>query len=494
MKRLIFACIALFLLLDSAFCQTQSFSNGEQTFSLVGAELDNEHTYVIFDVSMRNKRSGWFSFGSSNYIQCGNRKISPTHYYVGTEYISIDSRYTYERGYSGRTYRCKLVFPRIPVGYSSIRVVAPGAWDWRVDIKNNQSSIRRTKWTTASLKQHFLSNSVLKPLEGIYDFLSSDSNAYEYNLSIGIIRNDSGYDVVFLSSPRHEQWKEGELKATIQATGTLGLFKVSNWYLANKTSSKDFYATIDDGAFVLLDNNDTKTTYFVKTFPTVEDNTTTSGAGTSSGQEKQYLASGTGFFIDPLGFIATNYHVIDGAKGIDVFITQKGKTDTYTAKSIVVDKSNDLAIIKVTDDSYSKLPPIPYMISSGTKDVGTAVFAMGYPELSHLGEEIKVTDGIISSKTGYQGDITTYQISAPIQHGNSGGPLFDKNGNVIGITNAGVESLQNVGYAIKVSYLNNLIEACPESINTSSSNQISGLSFPDKIKKISPYVVIIKVY
>lgn len=54
------------------------------------------------------------------------------------------------------------------------------------------------------------------------------------------------------------------------------------------------------------------------------------------------------------------------------------------------------------------------------------MFALGYPMSDILGEEIKVTDGIISSKTGYQGDVVTYQISVPIQPGNSGGPLFDK--------------------------------------------------------------------
>lgn len=208
----------------------------------------------------------------------------------------------------------------------------------------------------------------------------------------------------------------------------------------------------------------------------------------------KYKASGTGFFIDTRGYIATNYHVIDGAQGIDVLVTNNGRTTTYSARSVVSDKSNDLAILRIDDTSFSMLSPIPYMISSGTKDVGTNVFAMGYPELSHLGEEIKVTDGIISSKTGYQGDITTYQISAPIQPGNSGGPLFDNNGNVVGITNAGVQSLQNVGYAIKVSYLQNLIEASPEGINLPSNSQISSLSFTEKVKKISPYVVIIKIY
>ena len=208
------------------------------------------------------------------------------------------------------------------------------------------------------------------------------------------------------------------------------------------------------------------------------DNVTNPNNNSSS---SKYIASGTGFFIDPRGYIVTNHHVIEDASGIDVFVTKSGKTSTYKAKSVVVDKSNDLAIIKITDNTFAKLAPVPYTIGSGTKDVGTSVFAMGYPQISYLGEDIKVTDGIISSKTGYQGDITTYQISAPIQPGNSGGPLFDKNGLLVGITNAGVSELDNVGYAIKVSYMNNLIEASPETIYIPTTNQLQGLSFTEKI-------------
>lgn len=210
--------------------------------------------------------------------------------------------------------------------------------------------------------------------------------------------------------------------------------------------------------------------------------------------DTHYTASGTGFVIDPSGYIATNYHVIDGAKGIDVYVTINGKTTAYAARTVVTDKLNDLAIIKINDRRFGSLPPIPYSFGVGTSDVGTSVFAMGYPELSYLGEELKVTDGIISSKTGYQGDVTTYQISAPIQHGNSGGPLFDKTGYLVGITNAGVSSLQNVGYAIKVSYLNNLIDASPEKINIPRNNSLLGLTLTDKIKRLSPYVVIVKIY
>lgn len=492
MRRFFCFFILLFSLCWNAF--SQSYNNGYQTFKLVGAEVDDDHTYVLVDVTVQNNRSGWFAFSSEMYLLCGNRKYFPTHCYVDSVYEPLDSRLTYASRNSGSTFNCKIVFARIPIGCSSLVFVAPGAWSWGIEIKNNTNAVPKTSWTRATLRSYYSSSNSLRPIEGIYDYLNSDDSSYEYNLSFGVIKSSSGYDIIFLNSPVHTQWKEGELKATMQATASSGVYKISNWYLADKIKKQDFYATLEEGAFVLLDNIKSKATYFAKTYPSFEDNNQNSVSTETNGNNKQYFASGTGFIIDPSGFIATNYHVIDGAKGVDVFITKNGKTNTYSAKSIVVDKSNDLAIIKVNDSSYSKLPSTPYVIGSGTKDVGTSVFAMGYPELSSLGEEIKVTDGIISSKTGYQGDVTTYQISAPIQHGNSGGPLFDKKGNIIGITNAGVTELQNVGYAIKVSYLNNLIDACPEPIHTSSTNQLSGLSFPEMIKKISPYVVIIKIY
>ena len=91
-------------------------------------------------------------------------------------------------------------------------------------------------------------------------------------------------------------------------------------------------------------------------------------------------------------------------------------------------------------------------------DVGEDVFVLGYPMTQALGNEIKLTNGIISARTGYQGDISTYQISAPVQPGNSGAPMFDSNGNIIGIVVAGVPGADNVGYAIKTLYLKVLIE------------------------------------
>lgn len=208
--------------------------------------------------------------------------------------------------------------------------------------------------------------------------------------------------------------------------------------------------------------------------------------------ESERTASGTGFFIDSKGYIATNYHVIENSSLLKVYVTANGVANEYGAKVVAVDKNNDLAIIKIEDSKYNSLPQVPYTINGKLAEVGSSVYTMGYPIIQALGEEIKVTDGIVNSKTGYQGDITCYQISAPIQHGNSGGPLFDNTGSIVGVTNAGVQELQNVGYAIKVSYLNNLIENSPEQINLPTVNQLNSLSLTDKIKRISPYIVLIK--
>lgn len=207
-----------------------------------------------------------------------------------------------------------------------------------------------------------------------------------------------------------------------------------------------------------------------------------------------YIASGSGFILSSNGIIVTNYHVIDGATGVDVFVNRDNGVKKYKAKVLISDKTNDISLLQIDDNTFAKFSALPYAVKTTIQDVGTNVFALGYPMSNILGEEIKVTDGIISSKTGYQGDIVTYQISAPIQSGNSGGPLFDKQGNIVGITNAGVPDAQNVGYAIKTSYLKNLIDVAPTAIMLPANNSIAGLPFTEKIKRLTPYVVLIKIY
>ncbi len=216
----------------------------------------------------------------------------------------------------------------------------------------------------------------------------------------------------------------------------------------------------------------------------------------NSTKESAWKGNGTGFFIDKNGYLATNYHVVEDAIDIEIEFVKNGVKKNFSAKVIQTDKQNDLAIIKITDDSFVSFNKLPYNFKTDISDVGSNVFALGYPmALTVMGTEIKFTDGKISSKTGYQGDITTYQTTTPIQPGNSGGPLFDYDGNIIGINSAILrpDVTDNVSYSIKSNYLKNLVDVLDYKVSLPSDQMIANKTLTEKIKILSDYVVLIKV-
>ena len=210
-----------------------------------------------------------------------------------------------------------------------------------------------------------------------------------------------------------------------------------------------------------------------------------------------WKGTGSGFFINENGLIATNYHVIDGMDSIEVIFGEEDQKRNYPAAVVLSDKDNDLAILKIESPDFHQMPSIPYNFMTGVKDTGSEVFALGYPLTQATGEEIKFTDGKISAKSGFRGDKRFYQISVPIQHGNSGGPLFDNEGNLVGITSSGLNreyyDSENVNYAIKSSLLKSLIDTLPQQVSLQTKSDIAPLPLTEKIKKFEPYVILIKV-
>lgn len=203
-------------------------------------------------------------------------------------------------------------------------------------------------------------------------------------------------------------------------------------------------------------------------------------------------SSGSGFNISSNGIIVTNHHVIDGANIIKVRGVNSDFSRTYNAKALVIDRTNDLALIQIDDLEFKLLDTTPFLIKTGLSDVGESVFVLGYPLRATMGDEIKLTTGIISSKTGYKGDITSYQISAPAQPGNSGGPLFDSQGNLIGIVNAKHVEAENATYAIKSSYLTALLELVPQTPKLQTVNLLSGKTLSAQVEMIKKFVYIIE--
>jgi len=219
----------------------------------------------------------------------------------------------------------------------------------------------------------------------------------------------------------------------------------------------------------------------IKLFPSLED------------IQKFSPSSGTGFALSSGGYIVTNHHVVNGATNINIRGVNGDFSKTYKAKVIVEDKNNDLAIIKIDDASFTSLGTIPYTIPSKSCDVGCSCFCLGYPLRATMGDEVKLTNGIISSKSGFQGDITTYQITAPVQPGNSGGPLFDDKGNLIGIINAKHLGAENVSYAIKTSYLLNLIEIMPTPPKLQTISTVAGKPLTEQVKILKKFTYIIEI-
>lgn len=186
-------------------------------------------------------------------------------------------------------------------------------------------------------------------------------------------------------------------------------------------------------------------------------------------------ASGTGFFITEDGYLVTNFHVVKGAKSVKI----KSDSGVYPAEVVHVDQVNDLALLKVN----GKFRPLP--VSTENAQLGEAVFTIGFPNITLQGTEPKYTDGKISSLTGIRDDPGNYQISVPVQPGNSGGPLVDMSGNVVGVIVAKLDDLaalrssgdlpQNVNYAIKDKNLNDFLGQYPEiNLNSKASATTPG--------------------
>lgn len=337
-----------------------------------------------------------------------------------------------------------------------------------------------TEWTEQKLKSHFLRNGA-DPIEGIYEETVQTIEKAKYK--VGVIKTDNGYTLVYLGGANnYEDWTEGEVKARLTKTATPAVFKAS-WKMNNKSENNNVYISFETGLMNLMLQEKDKSVY-LKLFPTSDDNVNVSSNA---------AASGTGFGITSNGLIVTNSHVVNSATKISVRGVNGDFSKLYSAKILAEDKNNDLAIIQITNPTFTSLGTIPYTIAERTSDVGSSVFALGYPLKSVMGDEIKLTNGIISSKSGYQGDVTSYQISVPLQPGNSGGPLFDTNGNLVGVVNAKLTIGENVSYAIKSSYLTNLLDLLATPPKLQTTNSLTGKQLTEQVKILNKFVYVIEV-
>jgi len=381
------------------------------------------------------------------------------------------------------------------------------------------NSFAQTFYSESSIKEYWKTNGMDK-IEGIYERTQSYEDKeipctngygqticystwriYQPKYKVALVKWSGEYKLIYLSgnpkgsekiggcncdgksyiAPQSNQWSIGEIKAKLYKTATPDFYKC-DWYMGDKSLNSDGYITFENYAYFTLFLSGDKT-MFLKLYPTADDNIN---------QNKTEKSSGTGFAISSNGIIVTNFHVIDGAKSIKVRGVNSDFSKTYKAKVLVSDKNNDLALIQIDDYGFTSLGTIPFTIKTGLAGVGENIFVLGYPLRATMGDEIKLTNGIVSSRTGFQGDITSYQISAPVQPGNSGGPLFDKQGNLIGIINAKHGGAENASYAVKSNYLAGLIELLSSPPKLQTVNSLTGKTLTQQVEIVKKFVYIIE--
>jgi S1-C subfamily serine protease len=206
-------------------------------------------------------------------------------------------------------------------------------------------------------------------------------------------------------------------------------------------------------------------------------------------------SSGTGFFITEDGYLITNQHVVGNNAQVRL-VTEAG---IISARVVKVDAANDLALLKV-DGRFAALP----VVSSRAMRLGSTVATVGFPNTGLQGFAPKLAKGEIAALSGAQDDPRYFQISVPVQPGNSGGALVDERGNVVGVVAAKLNMAaalatsgalpENVNYAVKSSFLLSFLESVPEVAAKLKEPSTKDRKFEDVVKSAEKAAALVLVY
>lgn len=201
--------------------------------------------------------------------------------------------------------------------------------------------------------------------------------------------------------------------------------------------------------------------------------------------------SGTGFLVSGNGYIVTAYHVV---KSYDSVFIENEKFGRLKVSLVYKNPDTDVALLLVIDEQFKALHAVPFAIRNSEGALGEAVYTLGYPR-----NEIVYGDGTISATSGYEQNESSYQISIPVNPGNSGGPMIDQQGSVIGIINGVQTDARGTAFAVKSNVLMDEIKNVPldslaPPLKVNSVGQLAGMSRVNQIKRLKDYVFMVKVY
>lgn len=310
-------------------------------------------------------------------------------------------------------------------------------------------------------EEEIRSHELRNPVEGIW----SDPED-KYRLGVVAAPQGTGADfVAVILRSSIPVWQPGEIKAEIRTTASPVTFTCT-YYMANKKPSGTTLS-LEQNAILRGSITTPAGPYNVqlmRVWPKISpENASTQVEGQTQG---------TAFLLNRNGVFVTNWHVIDGQKHIAVALP--GWHERANAEVIIRDATNDIALLRVTDTARltSTCDDLPFQLAAESKpSLGQKVTTIGYPLAAILGSSPRFAEGAVSGTTGIRDDPRWLQISAQVEPGSSGSPLFDSDGNIIGIVIARLDDAkayqmssavpQNVNFAIKADYLRNLVGMLP---------------------------------
>lgn len=201
--------------------------------------------------------------------------------------------------------------------------------------------------------------------------------------------------------------------------------------------------------------------------------------------------SGTGFALTSDGYLVTSYHVI---KGADSVLIEGRDKQRFRAEPVFTDVAHDLAILRVNDRRFVGFGRLPYTVKRREAELGEKIYTLGYPR-----EDQVYNDGSLSARSGFEGDTGFYQISIPVNPGNSGGPVLDDRGNLIGVISSRQMDVLSTAFATKSSYLARLVDSLSAAQNAQvynlpKQNQLTGQTRPQQLRKLQDFVFVVKVF
>ncbi len=347
----------------------------------------------------------------------------------------------------------------------------------------------------AQLIEEYLANRELTPIEGVW---IGSSNNYE----VAIIRNTmeqyKEYDYLgVIADSRVDTWSRGDIKLLLKETASPEAYSGSYFdYEHNEIGTMFLLPSPTLLEFTLSDRfGRQQRTTFVRNYPK------TANTGSLRQQED---STGTGFFVAS-DLIATNWHVVKEARRISVI----GGSTELKADLLLKDAQNDLALLRIDPSKLhgmaSTVEDAPCFSIGNSDEVksGDAVFAIGYPLSGLLATSPSIGQGLVSNVLGIDNDPRVFQISIPIQAGNSGSPLLNQSGRVIGVVTSTLNNKkmlrttgvfpQNVNFAVKSSYLKSMISMTSSSPCTESNQVKQPATARDMQDAYASNVVLIKV-